>query len=114
MSIHFGVHPVMWIFFSDTNYQKASNVLTEIASSVEEENSYNKHLAMSIDGWSVELHGTLRGSIKRINRVIDEVQNDVFYSGYVRSWMNGKTQVFLPRADEDVFLCSLIFYSTTI
>lgn len=90
------------LFLSETNYQKASNVLTEIASSVEEENSYNKHLAMSIDGWSVELHGTLRGSIKRINRVIDEVQNDVFYSGYVRSWMNGKTQVFLPRADEDV------------
>ncbi len=58
---------------------------------------------MTIDGWSVELHGTLRGSIKRINRVIDEVQNDVFYSGYVRSWMNSKTQVFLPRADEDVF-----------
>ena len=91
------------LLLNDTNYQKASNILTEIASSVEEENSYNKHLAMSIDGWSVELHGTLRGSIKRINRVIDEVQNDVFYSGYVRSWVNGKTQVFLPRADEDVF-----------
>ncbi len=90
------------LFLNDTNYQKASNILTEIASFVEEENSYNKHLAMSIDGWSVELHGTLRGSIKRINRVIDEVQNDVFYSGYVRSWMNGKTQVFLSRADEDV------------
>lgn len=91
------------LLLSDSNYQKASNILTEIASSVDEENPYNKHLAMSIDGWSVELHGTLRGAIKRINRVIDEVQNDVFYSGYVRSWMNGKTQVFLPRADEDVF-----------
>lgn len=91
------------LFLNDTNYQKASNILTEIASSVEEENPYNKHLAMSIDGWAVELHGTLRGSIKRINRVIDEVQNDVFYSGCVRSWMNGKTQVFLPRVDEDVF-----------
>jgi len=91
------------LFLNDTNYQKASNILTEIASSVEDENPYNKHLAMSIDGWSVELHGTLRGSIKRINRVIDEVQNDVFYGGCVRSWMNGKKQVFLPRADEDVF-----------
>lgn len=91
------------LFLSETNYQKASNVLTEIASSVEKENPYNKHLAMTINGWAVELHGTLRGSLKRINRVIDEVQNDVFYSGYVRSWMNGKTQVFLPRADEDVF-----------
>lgn len=50
------------LFLNDTNYQKASNILTEIASSVEDENPYNKHLAMSIDGWSVELHGTLRGS----------------------------------------------------
>lgn len=91
------------LLLSESNYQKASRVLTVIASSVDEENPQNKHLAMAIDGWSVELHGTLRGSIKRINRVIDEVQNDVFYSGYVRSWMNGKTQVFLPRADEDVF-----------
>lgn len=91
------------LLLSDSNYQKASNVLTEITSSVEKENPYNKHLAMTINGWAVELHGTLRGSLKRINRVIDEVQNDVFYSGYVRSWMNGKTQVFLPRADEDVF-----------
>lgn len=91
------------LFLNDTNYQKASNTLTVIASSVDEENPHTKHLEMSIDGWAVELHGTLRGSIKRINRVIDEVQNDVFYSGYVKSWMNGKTQVFLPRADEDVF-----------
>jgi len=91
------------LLLSESNYQKASRVLTVIASSVDEENPQNKHLAMTIDGWSVELHGTLRGSIKRINRVIDEVQNDVFYSGYVRPWMNGKTQVFLPRADEDVF-----------
>jgi len=89
-------------FLSDSNYQAAKSFLTSHASHVDEENVYNKHLAMSIDGWSVELHGTLRGSIKRINRVIDEVQNDVFYSGYVRSWMNGKTRVFLPRADEDV------------
>ena len=58
---------------------------------------------MIVDEWKIELHGTLRGSITRIDRVIDEVQNDVFYSGYVRSWMNGKTQVLLPRADEDVF-----------
>lgn len=34
--------------------------------------------------------------------MLDDVQNSVFYGGYVRSWMNGATQVFLPRADEDV------------
>lgn len=90
------------LLLSDSNYDKASNVLTEIASSVDEENPYNKHLGMIIDGWSVELHGTLRGLIARIDHVIDEVQNDVFSNGIVRSWDNGGTQVFLPSPDNDV------------
>ena len=88
---------------SDSNYEKASDVLTKIASSVDEENPYNKHLAMTIDGWSLELHGTLHGAITRIDHVINEVQNDVFCGGNVRSWQNGKTQVFLPAPNEDVF-----------
>ena len=91
------------LLLSDSNYKKASNVLTKIASSVDEESSYNKHIAMTIDGWTVELHGTLRGAITRIDHVIDEVQNDVFCGGNVRSWQNGKTQVFLPAPNEDVF-----------
>lgn len=90
------------LLLSDSNYQKASKVLTELASSVDEENPYCKHLAMIIDGWSVELHGTLRSSIMRIDRVIDEVQDDVFCGGNVRSWQNEKTQVFLPAPNEDV------------
>ena len=60
---------------------------------------------MTIDGWSVELHGTLRSGLwLSIDRGLDKVQNAVFYEGKVRSWMNGNTQVFLPAADEDVVL----------
>lgn len=91
------------LFLSDENYQKAVHVLSPLATKVEEENSYRKHLAMTIDGWSVELHGTLRSGLwNRLDREIDNVQNEVFLGGAVRSWMNGNTQVFLPRADEDV------------
>lgn len=35
--------------------------------------------------------------------MVDEVQKDVFYGGNVRSWMKGKTTVFLPSPDNDVF-----------
>ena len=91
------------LFLSEDNYRKAIQVLRPVASSIEEENTYNKHLAMTINGWSVELHGILRSGLWRsIDRAIDDVQNDVFYGGRVRSWMNGHTQVFLPAADEDV------------
>ena len=91
------------LFLSEENYQKAVHVLSPLATKVEEENSYRKHLAMTIDGWSVELHGTLRSGLwNRLDREIDNVQNEVFLGGAVRSWMNGNTHVFLPRADEDV------------
>lgn len=90
-------------FLSDDNYLKAENYLSQIASTINEENPYNKHLALTIDPWSVELHGTLRGLLKKsIDRGIDEAQRCVFFEGNVRSWQNGNIQVFLPGIDEDV------------
>lgn len=91
------------LFLSEDNYNKALQILSPLATSIEEENTYYRHLAMTIDGWSVELHGTLRSGLWQcIDRELDNVQYDVFYGGRVRSWMNGHTQVFLPGADEDV------------
>lgn len=91
------------LLLSNNNYKKANTILSAIASSIDDENHYNKHIAMTIDGWSVELHGSLRGGLwKRIDRELDKVQNFVFYEGNVRSWMNCNTQVFLPAPNEDV------------
>ena len=91
------------LLLSDSNYTTAEVLLTPLAKRVDEEYAYNKHIAMNIKDWEVELHGTLRSGLwKSLDSVIDEVQGEVFHDGHVRSWMNGKTQVFLPRADEDV------------
>ena len=88
---------------SESNYKKAKGFLTPKASYISEELKKRQHFAATIDTWEVELHGTLHAGIKRsIDKVIDEAQNEVFHSGSVRSWMNGRTQVFLPREDEDV------------
>lgn len=89
---------------STENYDKAKEFLRPLANSAEVEGKYQKHLSLTIDSWVVELHGTLRtGLSSKIDRVIDETQKDVFYGGSVRSWQNGKTQVFLPGVDNDVF-----------
>ena len=89
---------------SNDNYQKAKDFLLPLSSSQKPEEQYSKHLGMSIDQWYVEIHGSLRtGLSKRVDRIVDEVQRDVFYGGNVRSWMNGKTTVFLPSPDNDVF-----------
>lgn len=91
------------LLLSDDNYKKASNVLLDMATSVDEEMKFNQHLAMTIEGWPVELHGKLRsGRWHGMDKMLDHVQDSVFYEGKVRSWKNGKSLVFLPNADEDV------------
>lgn len=91
------------LLLSKENYEAAKNLLIEFASSIEEEKETRKHMALKIDKWVIELHGTLRTSLwKSLERVMDEVQGDIFSCGNVRSWMNGRTLVYLPRADEDV------------
>lgn len=91
------------LFLSDNNYSKAQQALSAIASRVDKEKEYTQHLAMEISGWEVELHGSLRcGLWKTIDNILDDIQSDIIYGGAVRSWMNGKTQVFLPREDEDI------------
>lgn len=53
------------LLLSEENYRKANELLSSIASSVDEENPYNQHIAMIVEGWSVELHGTLRSGLWR-------------------------------------------------
>lgn len=91
------------LLLSDKNYQKAKTLLLPQAEEVELEYSTFKHLGMTMrEGYVVELHGALYTRLsKRIDRGIDALQNDVFFNGSVRSWMNGSTQVFLSGANND-------------
>lgn len=93
------------LLLSKENYEKAKEILTPRAESIDEEDEGRLHLGMTIDGWIVELHGSLfTGISNRLNKVVSQVQSTIFYGGEVRSWVYGKTQVFLPSADNDVFL----------
>ncbi len=88
-------------FLSGENYKKAKEFLVPLASTVDAKGG--SHLELTIDSWIVELHGNLScGLSTKMDRMIKEVQNDVFYGGNVRSWLNGNTQVFLPSIDNDV------------
>ncbi len=91
-------------FLSADNYEKSKLFLKPLASSLEEEYVREKHLGMTIDPWVVELHGSLySGLSSRIEKELDDVYQDTFYHGNVRSWMNDKTQVFLLAVENDVF-----------
>lgn len=92
------------LFLSEDNYAKAKDVLLPMASDVEQEYMDAKHMGMTIDGWVVELHGSLHVSLtKGINRELDEIREDTFYGGNVRSWNNNGTQVFMLGVENDIF-----------
>lgn len=112
------------LLLSEDNYKASIRILKPMASSIDEEQEERKHLALTIDGWTVELHGTLRTNLwSHLERVMDDIQRDVFYGGEVRSTQfqvssskfqdasanhndsfrtAGAVQVFLPGPDEDV------------
>ena len=92
------------LFLSDENYQKAKELLLPLGKITEPEEVAKKHFAMDIDGWAVELHGTLKSGLSAsVERELDRLQEDTFYGGQVRSWMNGQTQVFLLKTENDAF-----------
>ncbi len=99
------------LLLSDKNYERAKKVLIPLAESVEQEFKLYKHIGMTMSGgFVVELHGTLHSRLsRRVDRVVDEAQRNVFYGGAVRSWINGGTQIFLPAPD-----CDVIFVFTHI
>lgn len=91
------------LFLSEGNYLNAKDLLTPLASSVEDENIYTQHLGMTINSIEVELHGNLRSELfPKIDSELDKEKDEVFYGGNVRSWLNGKTKVFLLGINCDV------------
>lgn len=91
------------LFLNEDNYRKAKDYLTPLANSIDQETEYNKHIGMTIEPWVVELHGNLRSGLSaRLDRVLDEIMDEVFLGGEVRTWMNGETQVFLPGVNVDI------------
>ena len=91
------------LLLDEDNYIKAKSFLLSVAQHLSDENQRNLHLAMTIDIWEVELHGSLRSHLwKNIEDVIDEVQKNTFDKKDVRVWKNGDTDVYLPSANNDV------------
>lgn len=93
------------LYLSKDNYEKAKALLFPIAQDIEKEEKKRLHLGMTIEGWVVELHGTMYTKLsKRMNRIADEVHGDLFYNGNVRNWNNNGVHVFLPSANNDVVI----------
>ncbi len=93
------------LYLSKANYEKAKKLLLPIATNIEKEEKKRLHLGMTVDGWVVELHGTMHTTLSRkMNHVAYEEHRDLFYNGNVRSWDDNGVPVFLPSANNDVII----------
>lgn len=86
------------------NYEKAKSFFIPIASNIDKEDKHEIHLGMTISSWVVELHGSMRSCcLPKMDKIIDEVQLDMFRNNEYRIWHLDTTEVLLPNPDNDVF-----------
>jgi hypothetical protein len=94
------------LLLSESNYYEAQRYLDDVTCTAGKESRKNKeqlHLEYNIGGWVVELHGTMHANLsRRMDRVIDDAQHNVFYRGEVRSWVNRGSTILLPSSNNDV------------
>ncbi len=92
------------LFLDKSNYEKAKAALNKYAI-IGEEDTTTLHQELTVEGWLIELHGTMHTDLsKGINRVLDSVQDDVFNHGGIRKWNNDGLEINLPSPDNDVIL----------
>ena len=91
------------LILDEENYQRGKLVLSKMASLDHEENLFDKHYSAEVDGFCVELHGTMRGMLtKKADDFMDALQVDLFKNNRFREWNNDGTVVKLPCPDDDV------------
>ena len=88
------------------NYEKAKAYCDSASDSFAGETTKNKerlHQEYQFGDWTVELHGTMHADLsRRMDQVIDQVQDETLRKKQVRVWKNGDTDIHLPSSDNDV------------
>ena len=93
------------LYLSEDNFHKAKAFFRPLVSAFDPDNNYTRHINMTLDPWVIEIHGNQYTYISaKVDRVLREIHQDLFYGGNIRSWQNDKTVVYLPSADNDVLI----------
>lgn len=85
------------------NYEKGKDFLSGIAQDVHKENDFDEHFSVILDGWDVELHGSMRSMLpEKTDAFIDEIQKEAFEQNRYRVWNNNGIEIQLPCPDDDI------------
>lgn len=98
-------------YLSDSNFIKAKTFFRPLITKIEPDNETTQHINMHYGDWVVEIHGNQHCLSSSANKVLDEIHQDLFYGGNVRSWNNNGTSVFLPSPDNDVLIIFTHFFN---
>jgi len=100
------------LYLNEGDFQKTKAYFRPRVDKFDPDNVYTRHINMHYGEWVVEIHANQHCALSpRINRVMNEVHNDIFYNGRVRSWMNDGTQIFLPSANNDAIIIFTHFFN---
>lgn len=93
------------LLMNDENFERGKLLLDSLSETKTKEYDFNKEYIATIDGWCVELHGSLRSSLSAaLNKVADAVQWDICDNHNIRYWDLNGIQIALPEANNDALL----------
>ena len=91
------------LLIDKVDYERGKAFLSMIAQEIHEENDFDKHFSVIIDGWNVELHGSMRSMLPRkTDDLIDDIQEECFKENRSRIWNYNGTEILLPCPENDV------------
>lgn len=93
------------LLLSQQSYDIAKHLLAPYTQIEAKETISSKEYCLTIEDWTVELHGSLHCRLtKRLDFFLDKIQDECCNQGLFRVWNNSETEVLLPSADNDVFV----------
>ena len=93
------------LILNDENYEKGKIFIDSITKEASKEYSFNKEYQTTIDGWCVELHGSLRSGLSAaFNRGVDDIQRNICDNHCIRYWKTGGINIPLPEETNDALV----------
>lgn len=93
------------LLIDSQTYDFAKNLLIPYSKTEPKETVSTKEFCLTIEGWAVELHGSLYCRLtKRLDKFLKKIQDDCCKHGKVRVWNVAGTDLLLPSINNDVFV----------
>lgn len=92
-------------YMNEDDFQKAKMFFRPLVDKFDPDDDFTRHINMHYGEWIVEIHANQHTDLSfRIDKVLDEIHQTLFYGGEIRAWDNNGTLVVLPSPVNDVLI----------